>query len=94
VIEAEFTVTAEVPDEVKVTEAVAAEFTVRLPKLRAEALNVNCGSRCRPGFAKAMLADDTNAMPQASARRRSLPRLRNRWIPASNEKHEPIISGD
>jgi hypothetical protein len=92
VIEAEFTVTAELPDEVSVSEAVAAEFTVTLPKLRAEALNVNCDCRCRPGFATAMLTDDPKARPQASARRRSLPRLRNRCIPASNE-HEPIISG-
>lgn len=93
-IEAEFTVTAEVPDEVSVTEAVAAEFTVTVPKLRAEALNVNCGCRCRPGFAKAMLADDAKARLQASARRRSLPRLRSRRIPASKEEHEAIISGD
>jgi hypothetical protein len=91
-IEAEFTVTAELPDEVSVTEAAAAEFTVTLPNLRVEALNVNCGCRCRPGFARAMLVDDAKARPQASVRRRGLPRLRNRWIPASNE-HEPIISG-
>jgi hypothetical protein len=43
VIEAEFTVTADVPDDVSVTEAVADELTVTLPKLRVEALNVNCG---------------------------------------------------
>ncbi len=43
VIEAEFTVTAEVPDEVSVTEAFAEEFTVTLPKLRVEALRLNCG---------------------------------------------------
>src|SRR5271155_268095 len=43
VIESEFTVTAEVPDDVSVTEAFADEFTVTLPKLRVEALSVNCG---------------------------------------------------
>ena len=42
VIEAEFTVTAEVPDEVRVTELVAAEFTATLPKLKVEALTFSC----------------------------------------------------
>jgi hypothetical protein len=74
-IEAEFTVTAEVPDEVSVTEPVAAEFTVTLPKLRDEALSVNFGCRCRPCLADALLGDVTNASPQINARR-SVPRRR------------------
>jgi hypothetical protein len=93
-IEAEFTVTAEVPDDVSVTEPVAEEFTVTLPKLRAEALSVNCGCPCRPCFADALLADVTNARPQASARRRTLPRLLNRGIPAKSKEHRAIFSGD
>ena len=92
-IEADFTVTAEVPDDVSVTEAVAEEFTVTLPKLRAEALSVNCG-RCRLGRADALLTDITNARPHASARRRTLPRLRDRGIPATSKEHRPIFSGD
>jgi hypothetical protein len=40
-LEAEFTVTAEVPDDVSVTEPVADELTFTLPKLRAEVLSVN-----------------------------------------------------
>ncbi len=75
VIEAEFTVTAEVPDDVSVSEPVAAEFTVTLPKLRAEALSVNFGCRWRPGFADALVADVTNAKLQMAARR-SEPRRR------------------
>lgn len=93
-IEAEFTVTAELPDEVSVTAPVAEEFTVTLPKLRAEALSVNCGCSCRPCFADALLADVTSARPQASAGRRTLPRLLNRGIPATSEEHRPIFSGD
>ena len=92
--EAEFTVTVELPDDTSVTEPVAEEFTVTLPKLRAEALSVNCVCACRPGFADALLADITNARPQASARRRTLPRLLNRGIPAKSEEHRPIFSGD
>ena len=69
VIEAEFTVTAELPDDVSVSEPVAAEFTVTLPKLRDEALSVNCGCWCRPGFADALLTDGTNANQQMNARR-------------------------
>lgn len=42
-IEAEFTVTGEVPDDVRVTEAVVEEFTDTLPKVRVEALKVNRG---------------------------------------------------
>jgi hypothetical protein len=92
--EAEFTVTVELPDDTSVTEPVAEEFTVTLPKLRAEALSVNCVCACRPGFADALLADITNARPQASARRRPLPRLLNRGIPAKSEEDRPIFSGD
>ena len=43
VIAAEFTVTADVPVEVSVNGSVFAVFTVSLPKLRLEALAVNCG---------------------------------------------------
>jgi len=92
--EAEFTVTDEVLEDVSVTEPVAEEFTVTLPKLRAEALSVNCVCACRPGFADAVLADVPNARPQASARRRTLPRLLNRGIPAKSKEHGPIFSGD
>jgi hypothetical protein len=92
VTEAEFTVTAELPDDVSVTEAVAEEFTVTLPKSSAEALSVNCVCACRPGFADALLADVTNATPQASARR-VLPRLLNRGIPAKSKEHRPVFSG-
>jgi hypothetical protein len=42
-IEAELTVTAEVPVDVKVTDCVVGEFTVTLPKLRLELLTVSCG---------------------------------------------------
>jgi hypothetical protein len=42
-IEAEFTVTAEVPEELSVSEPFAEEFTVTLPKLRVEELSVNIG---------------------------------------------------
>jgi len=47
-------------EDVSVTEPVAEEFTVTLPKLRAEALSVNCVCACRPGFADAVLADVPN----------------------------------
>ena len=40
-IEAEFTVTGDVPEEVSVNDCVAEEFTVTLPKLRVVALSVN-----------------------------------------------------
>jgi hypothetical protein len=69
VIEAEFTVTAEVPEDVSVTEPVAAEFTVTLPKLRVEVLSVNFGCRCRLGLADALVADVTNAKLQIDTRR-------------------------
>ena len=42
-IEAEVTVTAEVPVDVKVTDCVVGEFSVTLPKFRLEVLTVNCG---------------------------------------------------
>jgi hypothetical protein len=42
-MEAEFTVTGEVPEEVRANDCVDEEFTVTLPKLRVEVLNVNCG---------------------------------------------------
>jgi hypothetical protein len=41
VIVAAFTVNAEVPVDVRVTDAVAAEFVAKLPKLRLVALIVN-----------------------------------------------------
>jgi hypothetical protein len=40
---AEFTVTADVPDDVSVMDCVVAVFTVTLPKLKLVALTVNCG---------------------------------------------------
>lgn len=43
VIAAEFTVTAAVPDDVRVNDCVAAVFTVTLPKLKLAALTVNWG---------------------------------------------------
>src|ERR1700735_787230 len=45
VMEAELTVTGEVPVEVRVIVWVAGEFTVTLPKLRFVALTDNCGLR-------------------------------------------------
>jgi hypothetical protein len=72
VIDAEFTVTAEVPEDVSVTEAVAAEFTGTLPNLRIEALSVNFG---RAGFADAPLADVADAKQQINPRRSGPRRL-------------------
>jgi hypothetical protein len=43
VIAAAFTVTGEVPVDVRVSDCVVAEFTVTLPKLRLAALTDNCG---------------------------------------------------
>jgi hypothetical protein len=40
-MEAEFTVTDDVPEEVSVNDCVAEEFTLTLPKLRVVALSVN-----------------------------------------------------
>jgi hypothetical protein len=74
-MEAEFTVTGDVPEEVRVNDCADEEFTVTLPKLRAEALSVNFGCRCRPGFADALVSDVTNAKQQMNARR-SAPRRR------------------
>ncbi len=42
-IEAEFTVTVPVPDDVSVNDCVAEEFTVTLPKLSELVLTVNSG---------------------------------------------------
>ena len=42
VMEAEFTVTGDVPEEVSVSDSVAEEFTVTLPKLSVVAPGVNC----------------------------------------------------
>jgi hypothetical protein len=48
-IASELTVTADVPEEVSVNVCVLAVFTVSLPKLRLDALTVNCGPpRCPP----------------------------------------------
>ena len=44
VIEAELTITGEVPVDVSVNTCVVVEFTVTLPKLRFDVLTVNCGS--------------------------------------------------
>ena len=43
VMAAEFTVTGEAPEDLSVTDCVAEELTLTLPKLRVEALRVNCG---------------------------------------------------
>ena len=43
VMAAEFTVSAEVPEDVSVTDSVDAVFTVTLPKARLAALTVSCG---------------------------------------------------
>ena len=43
VMVAEFTVTGEVPVEVRVKDCVVEVFTVTLPKLRLAALTVSCG---------------------------------------------------
>ena len=92
VIESDFTVNAEVPDDVRVTEPVAEEPTVTLPKLRVEALSVNSG-RCRLCLADTLLADVRNARPQASVRRRTLPRPLNRGIPATDQGPKRILLG-
>jgi hypothetical protein len=92
-IEAEFTVTADVPDDVSVTEPVAEEFTVTLPKLRADALSVNSGRRSRPCLANALLVDTANIKPQTNARRRTLPRPVSRGNPAARQEDTPIFCG-
>jgi hypothetical protein len=43
VMEAEFTVTGDVPEEVSVTDCVVEELTVTLPKLSVAALSVSIG---------------------------------------------------
>jgi hypothetical protein len=62
VIEAEFTVTASVPDDVSVNDCVIEEFTVTLPKLNVVALTVNFGLRF------AALAYVPDATPQSTSR--------------------------
>jgi hypothetical protein len=47
-IVSELTVTADVPEEVSVNVCVLAVFTVSLPKLRLDALTVNCGPQWCP----------------------------------------------
>jgi hypothetical protein len=56
----DFTVTADVPDDVSVNDCFAVEFTVTLPKLNVVALNVNCGFAAVPVPLK-----DTVAAPLA-----------------------------
>jgi len=90
-IDTESSVTAEVPDDVSVTEPVAAEFTVTLPKLRVEALSVRLRDCSRLGDA---LADVTNARQQANAGRRTLPRPLNREIPVKGQERRPFCIGD
>jgi hypothetical protein len=75
VMEAEVTVTDEVPEDVSLIEPVAVELTATLPKLRAEALSVNFGCRCRLGLAAALVADGPNATQQINARRSAPRRL-------------------
>jgi hypothetical protein len=58
-IEAEFTVAAEVPDEVSVTDCVAEEFMVTLPKLSVVALSANFGVAA----AAPVPLNDTTAVP-------------------------------
>ena len=47
-IDAEFTVTAEVPVDVSVTDCVVGEFTVTFPKLKLAVVTVNCGFAATP----------------------------------------------
>jgi hypothetical protein len=90
-MDAESNVTASVPDDVSVTEPVAEEFTVTLPKLRVEPLIVRM--RDCLCFADA-LVDVTNARQQTSARRRTLPRPLSREIPVKGQERGPICTGD
>ena len=48
VIEAEFTVTGDVPVDVSVNDSVVAVLTDTLPKLRLAVLTVNCGFAAAP----------------------------------------------
>lgn len=59
VTEAEFTVTADEPDDVSVKDCVADEFTLTLPKLRLVELSVNCGFDAVP----VPLNDTTAVLP-------------------------------
>ena len=58
VIEAEFTVTGDVPEEVSVKDCVVEEFTVTLPKLSVVALSVSCEFAVVP-----VPLNDTTAVP-------------------------------
>jgi hypothetical protein len=58
VIEAEFTVTGDVPEEVSVSDCVADEFTLTLPKLSVVLLGVNCEFATVP-----VPLNDTTAVP-------------------------------
>jgi hypothetical protein len=55
-IDAELTVTGEVPVEVRVTVRAADELTVTLPKLRLEVLTDNCGFAATPVPLRATVA--------------------------------------
>jgi hypothetical protein len=92
-IEAEFTVNADVPDDVRVTEPVAEEFTVTLPKLIVEALSVSWRCLSRNCFAEALVGKVIKVRPHASARRKRLPRRRSQGIPATSHEFRPIFSG-
>jgi len=59
---AELTVTGPVPDDVRVNDSVAEEFTVTLPKLNELALALNCGV-----VATALVANVTICMTQGPA---------------------------
>jgi hypothetical protein len=58
VIEAELTVTGDVPDDVRANDCDDDEFTATLPKLRVVTLKVNCGLPVVPIPLK-----DTTAVP-------------------------------
>jgi hypothetical protein len=55
--DAEFTVTADVPDDVSVSDNVAEELSATLPKLRLVVLSVNCGLLAVPVPLKATTAE-------------------------------------
>jgi hypothetical protein len=61
VMEAEFTVAADVPEEVSVNDCVAEEFMVTLPKLSVVALSVNFGLTAA---APVPLNDTTAVLPE------------------------------
>jgi hypothetical protein len=58
-VEAVFTVTGDVPDEVSVTDCVVVEFTVTLPKLSVVEFTVSCGFDVAP----VPLNDTTAVLP-------------------------------